>query len=238
VRRARTGHGERPRETPNRAGPMKLNELLDAYRATSTADQSQAVSAVFAHEARLLRAAMLRGTGPGNGGLAPDVVLPDSPDGRMRLSDLLRRGPLVLKFYRGRWCPFCTLELRAYQRALPEIEALGAKLLAVSPQNEHEVALNRERDRLDFPMVTDADNAIASRFGITYEVEPALRDIYRAAGIDFTRTNDASSWTLPLPATYVIDVDRRIAWSHVDPDYRRRAEPADVLHQLRLLRPR
>ena len=214
---------------------MNLNDLLDAYRAYNTADQSAATAAVFAREQALLKSRDWRATALAAGQLAPDFALPDSPGGSVRLSDLLVDGPVVLKFYRGRWCPYCTLELRAYQRILPDIKALGARLLAISPQTEAEIAMNRERDALQFQMVTDPDNAIARQFGIVYDVEPDLRAMLEASGLDFTRVNDTVGWTLPLPAVYLIGRDRRIAWSYLDADYRRRAEPAEILCRLKAL---
>ena len=217
---------------------MRLNELLDAYRCCTDIDLPAPERSVLLLELDELRRAEWLRTALRAGDLAPDFVLPDFPDTGLHLSDLLREGPIVLKFYRGRWCPFCTLELRAYQRLLPKIRALGAELIALSPQNEQETAFNRDRDKLRFPMLTDADNAIARRFGITYEVRDDLRALYEAAGVDLARTNAAPSWTVPLPAVYLIAPDRRIAYAYVDPDYLHRAEPETVLAELRRLQER
>jgi peroxiredoxin len=206
-----------------------LNALLDAYRGYTTADEDPAVSAAFRQEAEGMRNGAWLHRVARVGAVAPEVALPDSPDRRVCLSDLLCDGPLVLKFYRGRWCPYCTLDLRAWQRALPDLRALGAGLLTVSPQTETEVALSRERDRLGFQIVTDSGNAIARAFGVAYEVVPPIRRLYESADIHLDRVNDAAAWTLPLPAVFLIGTDRRIRWSHVEPDYRRRAEPGDVL---------
>jgi len=217
---------------------MKLNELLDAYRCCTETDLPPAERSVLLHELDELRRAEWLGKSLRAGDLAPDFVLPDCAGAGARLGDALRDGPIVLKFYRGRWCPFCTLELRAYQRLLPEIRALGAELIALSPQNEQETAFNRDRDHLRFPMLTDVDNCIAGQFGITYEVTDELRRLYESTGMDLTRTNAASTWTVPLPAVYLIAQDRRITWSYVDPDYLHRAEPETVIAELRRLQRR
>ncbi|MFN9774073.1 MAG: peroxiredoxin-like family protein [Burkholderiales bacterium] len=211
-----------------------LAALLDAYRRHAS-ERAPAVAAALDDEARaIVRSGRLAGALKAGDAL-PDLPLPDSPDGRVRLPDLVRDGPLVLLFYLGRWCPFCTLELRAWQRALPRIRALGGRLAAVSPQDEREVALTRERDRLEFHLVADPGNALARRFGIAHEVAPALRDAYLASGMTDACDGDASDWTLPMPAVYLVGRDGRIDWAHVDPDWRRRAEPAEVVARLAAL---
>jgi len=217
---------------------MKLNEVLDAYRCCAGIDDPSSQRSVVLHELERLRGAAWLEKALRAGDVAPDFALPDSDEPQLHLSDLLRDGPIVLKFYRGRWCPFCTLELRAYQRRLPEFRALGAELLALSPQNEQETAYNRDRDRLGFPMLTDVGNRIARQFGIAYEVCDEVRGLLESFGMDLSATNAGSSWTIPLPAVYLIAQDRRIAWAHVDPDYLHRAEPETVLAELgRLQRP-
>ena len=207
-----------------------LAALLDAYRRHAT-ERAPAVAAALDAEARAIAASGRLERALRAGAALPDVPLPDAPDGRVRLPDLVRDGPLVLVFYLGRWCPFCTLELRAWQRALPAIRALGGRLVAVSPQDEREIALTRERDRLDFHMVSDPDNALARRFGIAHEVAPAVRDAYAASGMACAR-DDSAAWTLALPAVYLVGRDGRVDWAHVDADWRRRAEPADVVARL------
>lgn len=217
---------------------MRLNDVLDAYRCCAQDDLPESSRSMLQVELDRLRNAEWLVHALRTGDEAPDFVLPDSPAQGLRLGDLLREGPVVLKFYRGRWCAFCTLELRAYQRLLPEFRALGAEVIALSPQNEEETALNRERDRLQLHMITDAGNAIARQFGITYEVGADVRGMYEAAGLDLGRTNAASNWSIPLPAVYLIAPDRRIVYSFVDPNYLQRAEPETVLDELRRLQRR
>lgn len=207
-----------------------LAALLDAYRGYAAADP--ATRAVFALEAASLRRAGRFRDRRRPGDAAPDMPLPAGTGDGARLSDLWRDGPLVLKFYRGRWCPFCTLDLRAWQRMLPELQRRGARMLAVTPQCEREIALTRERDRLRFPIVADRGNAIARAFGIAYEVAPEVRVLYERLGIDPAQVDVSGRWTLPLPAVFLIGRDGRIAWDHVDTDYRCRAEPCDAIARL------
>lgn len=207
-----------------------LAALLDAYRGYADADPVS--SAVFAREAALMRSPDRLARRLRTGDPVPDLPLPDAPDGPPRLSDLWRDGPLVLKFYRGRWCPYCTLDLRAWQRALPELRARGTRLVAITPQEAPEIALTRERDRLGFRIVSDPGNRIARAFGIAYEVDPEVRALYEGFGLSGSQVDPAGTWTLPLPACYLIGTDGRVEWAHVDVDYRRRAEPADLVARL------
>jgi peroxiredoxin len=211
----------------------RLSELLDTYWRNAS-ERAPAVAAALEGEARALAASGRLAAALRVGDRMPDVPLPDAPDGCLRLPDLLRGGPLVLVFFLGRWCPFCTLELRAWQRALPRIRALGGRLVAIGPQDAREIALMRERDRLEFEMLTDTGSTIARRFGVAYEVAPAVRDAYAASGMTRGR-DDAAGWTLPLPAVYLVGTDGRVAWAHVDANWRRRAEPSEVVDRLAAL---
>ncbi len=215
--------------------PGRLADLLDAYRAEDDATASPQVSATFALEAARLARPGWDADVPRIGQAAPDVAMPDAPDPPVSLLDLARAGPLVLKFYRGRWCPYCTLDLRAWQRAAPRLQALGARFVAVTPQSGTEIAAMRERDGLAFHVAGDTGHRLARAFGVSYEVDPAVRAYYEARGIDFAATGENGDWVLPLPACFVIGRDARVAWSHVDADYTHRAEPDTVLDALAAL---
>lgn len=216
---------------PSAAG-TSLADLLDAYRAEDDATISGEAAAIFALEAGQLAKPGWDAGIPRVGAPAPDAPMPDAPDPSVSLLDLARAGPLVVKFYRGRWCPYCTLDLRAWHRALPELRALGARFVAVTPQSEAEIDLQRERDGLEVHVVSDATHRLARAFGIAYEVDDGVRSVYASRGLDLSALSASGDWTLPLPACFVIGRDGRIAWSHVDTDYTRRAEPADVLAAL------
>ena len=151
------------------------------------------------------------------------------------LKDLLAAGPVVLSFYRGGWRPYCNLELRALQPALPEITRLGATLVAVSPQTPDESLSTAEKNALAFPVLSDAGSATAKSFGIAYDLAEELRPIYARFGHALPDKNGDESWVLPIPATYVIDTDGTIALAFVDVDYRNRLEPAEILTALQSL---
>jgi len=166
------------------------------------------------------------------GAMAPELSLPDARGGDVSLARLTAEGPVVIVFYRGAWCPYCDLQLRAYQEVLPQIRALGAQMIAISPQTPDESLSTAEKKALAFPVLSDAGNAVARRFGLVFRVPPGLDAVHRSLGIDLARSNGDSSSELPVPAVFVIGPDGRVAFRHVDADYRSRLEPATLLRQL------
>jgi peroxiredoxin len=169
------------------------------------------------------------------GDLAPDFVLPDALGGQVRLSTLLAKGNVVLSFYRGGWCPYCNLELRALQLALPAFLQLGATLVAVSPQTPDASLSTAEKNALAFPVLSDANSRVARAFGVAFDLSDELRPIYARFGHALPDVNGDASWQLPIPATYVIGRDGVITLAFVDVDYRNRLEPADIVATLRAM---
>ncbi len=163
------------------------------------------------------------------GDAAPWLTLPNALGVPVALELLWRHGPLVLVFYRGGWCPYCNLELRAWQQHLPTLTHLGAQLVAVSPQTPDNSLSTAEKNELAFPVLSDSDLQAATAFGVAFELPPELIELYSRVGNDLPVLNGNGRWILPLPATYVIDHDGRIAYAHIEADYRERAEPSDVL---------
>lgn len=208
---------------------------------TSLAGQLAAYKAGFVQRAAPERVAMmeaatadLRATGIESralqvGAHVPDLTLPDALNQPVRLSLLWQRGPLVLIFYRGGWCPYCNLELRAWQQHVAALRQLGGQLVAVSPQTPDNSLSTAEKNELAFPVLSDSALAAATAFGVAFEMPPALIELYRSAGNDLPVHNGNGRWVLPVPATYVIDRSGRVAFVHVEADYRERAEPRDVL---------
>ncbi len=167
------------------------------------------------------------------GDKSPDFVLPD-PEGQSVSSvDLLARGPLVVSFYRGVWCPYCNMELQALQAVLPEFERLGAGLVAISPQTAVNSRKSVRQNALAFPILSDAGNDVAAAFGLRFSLPDYLIDLYKDLKNDLPAFNGDPSWTLPMPARYVIGQDGTILYAEVNPDYTRRPEPEDMLPALR-----
>jgi peroxiredoxin len=170
------------------------------------------------------------------GDLAPAFTLPDA-DGKLHDSkELLAKGPLVLTFYRGVWCPYCNVELQALEAARTEIESRGASLLAVSQQSAANSRKSERTNALGFPILGDKGGELAARFGLRWRLPEYLQVVHTQLGADLPVLNGEDSWTLPMPARYVIAPDGVIAYAEVNADYTRRPEPTDlypVLEQLR-----
>lgn len=169
------------------------------------------------------------------GAKAPEFNLPDATGAEVSLSSLLAEGPVVLAFYRGGWCPYCSTELRALQARMAEITAAGATLVAVSPQTPDSSLSTVEKLELAFPVLSDEGNRVAESFGLVFTLPEALREVYAGFGLDLPAANGDDSFRLPVPATYVIGADGTVAWRFVDADYTKRAEPDDVIAALKRL---
>ena len=164
---------------------------------------------------------------------APAFALND-PDGHpVSSADLLANGALVVSFYRGVWCPYCNMELQALQAALPEFQKLGASLVAISPQTAVNSRKSVRQNELGFPILSDTHNDVAAAFGLRFELPEYLVDLYKGLKNDLPAFNGDPSWTLPMPARYVIGQNGTILYAEVNPDYTRRPEPEDMLPALR-----
>lgn len=179
-----------------------------------------------------LRAAQAGRRAPQRGQRAPDFELPDAQGRRLRLRDALADGAVVLVFYRGGWCPYCNLTLRAWAQALPALREAGASLIAVSPESPTQVSNTVQKNLLDFALLSDAGNRVAAAYGLVHELDTELEAQYRAGGVDLRRINDDSIARLPLPATFVIEPLGSVVLAQVECDYRQRLEPAAALAAL------
>ncbi len=165
-------------------------------------------------------------------GKAPGFELPDGEGMTWRSADLLRNGPLVAVFYRGRWCAYCNAQLVALQQIHAQIASAGASLVAISPQTQKHSYMTRDMHRLRFPVLSDCGNRVARQFGLVYRLSPELQEMYESIMTKLPGYNGDASWELPLPATYIIRPDETIAYARIDEDWRQRAEPAEILAKL------
>ncbi len=167
------------------------------------------------------------------GDAAPDFTLPNALGKPVGLGELIADGPVILNFYRGSWCPYCNLELRAYQRELPRIRERGAGLAAISPMVPDESLSVAEKNALEFPVLSDPGCTVAEAFGIVFTVDQRIQEMYvTRLGNDLPKLNGDDTFRLPLAATYVIGKDGRIEYAYVEADYRVRADPEEVIAAL------
>jgi peroxiredoxin len=160
---------------------------------------------------------------------APDFVLKNIDGKSIRLSKKLQTGAVLVSFYFGSWCPYCNLELRAYQGLLPKISSLGSSMIAISPQTLDASRKTALRNSLSFDLLSDKHCQVAHDYGIVFEVSDPLKQLYRELGHPLPNYNGTEDWLLPVPATFVIDRQQQIALAHIDVDYSKRYEPTEAI---------
>ena len=213
---------------------MALQDKLDAFKADFEGGRfplkptKEAIDIMHRATAELIASGQTQRAKKA-GDVAPEFTLRD-PDGRSVLSrDLLAKGPLVVSFYRGVWCPYCNLDLQALQEVLPEVAARGASLVAISPQTAPNSRKSQRDNKLSFPILSDVRSEVADAFGIRFALPADLVALYKTFKNDLPTFNDDPSWVLPMPARYVIGRDGIIAYSEVNPDDTQRPDPSELL---------
>jgi peroxiredoxin len=167
------------------------------------------------------------------GAQSPNFSLSDHNGKTVSSADLLAKGPLIICFVRGRWCPFCVAQLEAMNRILPQIASAGALLIAISPQTIQQSFFMADQHKLRFPLLSDFGNQVAKQFRIAYRVSEDQQSIYRRSFVNLPFINGDESWELPIPSTFIIDGNGTILFASVNPDYTQRPEPALLLEELR-----
>ena len=162
----------------------------------------------------------------------PDVTLINATNEQINIYDYLKQGPLIINFYRGAWCPYCNIELRAYKDLLPAIKKAGGNLLAISPELPDTSLSLTEKHDLDFEVLSDINNAYAQKLGLVFKVDDELLGVYKKFGIDWDEAQGNTNKELPIPATFVIDIDGSVLLASINTDYTKRIEPSEVLKVL------
>ncbi|QJI41609.1 AhpC/TSA family protein [Pseudomonas sp. ADAK2] len=217
---------------------MTLQAKLDAFKADFKAGKPPYNAPAEIHPIMERATAELIASGAAGkalkvGDKAPLFTLKD-PDGNpVSSADLLAKGLLVLTFYRGVWCPYCNMELQAVQAFLPTLQEFGANLVAISPQIAANSRKSVRTNGLEFPILSDTHNDVAQAFGLRFALPDYLVELYKNLRNDLPTFNDDPSWTLPMPARYVIGQDGVIRYAEVNPDYTQRPEPEAMLDALR-----
>jgi len=215
--------------TPERT----LNQQLTDFKQHLGTQAPPAVVARFDAETERVVRSSLAAHSLKAGQQAPDFTLPDATGGQVSLSALLEHGPVALVFYRGEWCPYCNLTLRAYQTIQPQIQELGATMVAVSPQTPDNSLTTVEKKGLTFPVLSDQGNAVARQYGLVFAYSEELRPLLTSFGSALPAFNGDDTWEVPAAGVFVIAPDRTIALASVNPDWTRRPEPAAILESLR-----
>jgi peroxiredoxin len=212
---------------------MSLKEQLAEYRADWRKRVPADRQAIMERHIEQLRTGVIARTILKVGNRAPEFMLRNAKEEIVDIGALRKKGPVIVTFYRGGWCPYCNLELKAFQEILPEIKAAGASLVAISPEKPDATLSTTEKNALAFEVLSDVGQKVGRAFGLVYQFTEELRSAYRGFGRDIPAHNGTpGEWALPVSATYVIDRNGTIIYAYTDVDYRDRADPRDVLEFL------
>ncbi|RQS14619.1 AhpC/TSA family protein [Burkholderia sp. Bp9002] len=212
---------------------MSLQDKLDAFKADFKAGKPPYNAPPDIHPIMERATAELIASGQAAraikaGDLAPTFRLKDQDGNDVSSTDLLAKGPLVVTFYRGVWCPYCNLELQALNEALPALRELGANVVAISPQTAVNSRKSVRTNQLGFPVLSDVNGETGAAFGLRFTLPDYLVDLYRKLKNDLPAFNNDPSWTLPMPARYVIGQNGIVLYSEVNPDYTHRPDPSEM----------
>ena len=205
-----------------------LSDQLAARAKSSAASAPPAMLSAFKEGIELVDAMGLEESAKQVGDIAIDGELTGWNGDTIKLSELWNEGPIVLMWYRGGWCPYCNIQLRAMQKSLNDIENAGAKLVVLTPELPEKAKETAEAANIEIVALHDKDNALAKEYGIMFDLPEPIVPIYRTK-LKPPEFNGSDKMQLPLAATYVIDKSGKITYAFLDADYKKRAEPADVV---------
>jgi peroxiredoxin len=206
-----------------------LKEQIDAYNAAKKEKVPADILATMDRCTQDLKDSGIEDRALRTGDIMPDFELPNQNGERRRLADYLAESLVVLNVYRGGWCPYCNMEMKALHDVLPEIEARGARLVAVTPETPDKAMSTAERNEIAIDILSDTGNRVAEQMGLVFELPQALRSIYEKIGIDVPAYNGDDSFKLPVPATYIVGQDGVIVYDFVNADYTQRLEPSEIV---------
>lgn len=210
----------------------EASEFLEKHKGKSVDEKDKAIMAKAAFD--LDRTMPDPGLRPGE--KAPDFTLVNAFGKEVKLSDQLKKGPVVLAFYRGAWCPFCNIELNVLQRSLPHFKEYDAVLIAITPQRPDKSREQLEKAEYSFEILSDLDDSVMKLYNLYFEVPPELHELYRNKfGFDITDYNGKGRLGLPVPGTFVIGRDGVIRASFAKTDYKKRMDPRDIIEALKVV---
>lgn len=169
----------------------------------------------------------------GEGATAPSATLREPTGGDIVLADLYARGPTMLIFYRGGWCPYCNLHLGQIQAAEAEIRGLGFRVVAISPDRPEELRASLTKTKLSYQVLSDSDMTLTRAFGLAFRVDGATLTRYEDYGIDLEKASGRDHHLLPVPAVYLIDREGLIRFAHWNPDYKTRLTADELISAAR-----
>ncbi|WP_299602198.1 peroxiredoxin-like family protein [uncultured Aquimarina sp.] len=212
---------------------MSLTEQLKEKAALSANKIPETIQKIMNNGIDNLRDSQLITRALKTGDKIPEISLPNAANKTISVQELLLNKKVVLSFYRGGWCPYCNLELRALQQYQDKFEELGATLVAISPETPDNSLSTSEKNNLSFEVLSDIDNKVANEFNLVFTLPKDLTEVYKGFGIDLVKSNGNEDQQLPIAATYVIDQDGTIIYDFIKEDYKERSDPEDIYNSLK-----
>ncbi len=212
---------------------MSLTQDLKDRAAQSAAKYPETTHNIMNNGIQSLRDAKLTTKALKTGDKIPEIKLPNAANKDISVQELLLEKKVILSFYRGGWCPYCNLELRALQQALPDFEKYNATLVAISPETPDNSLSTSEKNNLSFEVLSDTNNKTAKHFNLAFTLPDDLIEVYQGFGIDLEASNGNSNQQLPISATYIIDQDGTIIYDFLQEDYKERADPEEIIKSLK-----
>ncbi|UOX33599.1 AhpC/TSA family protein [Flavobacterium sediminilitoris] len=211
---------------------MNLTDELKKYADQSAAKIPAEVLAIMKNAIQELESSNLVNQALKTGDKIPTIELPNATGKIISIQEQIKKGKVIIAFYRGGWCPYCNLELKALQEILPQIKEKGASLIAITPETPDNSLNTIEKNNLEFEVLTDKDNKTASKFNLTYKLPKELLDIYLNFGINLEKSNNNQLGELPIAATYVVDTKGTIIFDYIKEDYKLRASTEAIIASL------
>jgi peroxiredoxin len=211
---------------------MNLSQKLQLYREESFSKKTEEDKTIMIETAENLLKLEIEKKALKEGDKIPEFHLKNAVGETIKIYDVLSKGPVIINFYRGAWCPYCNLEIAAYQEILPEINKRGAQLVAISPEVPDITMTLKEKHALEFEILSDTNNLVAKQFGLVFQLEDKLIALYKKMGIDLVKSQENVNNELPIPATYVVNTDGVIKLAYLNSDYTKRLEPMDAVAAL------
>ena len=212
-----------------------LQHALDEKKDASNLKSSDEKKATYAAGLKAVEESGIVAKAKQVGDMAPNFSLQNAIGKKVNLKDYLKKGPVVLVWYRGGWCPYCNITLSRLQEELPNFNAEGANLLALTPEMPDKSISTKEKNHLDFEVLSDVGNNVGREYGIIFKLTPEVAKIYNE-NFGLNANNGDNTNELPLAATYVIDKEGIIRYAFLDADYRKRAEPKAIIEALKSLK--
>lgn len=209
-----------------------LKQQIDELNENLAKQLPKEVLELFGKSIQDLKVKNIEGRSIGTGEMFPDFSLPNTNDEVVELNKLLQNGKVIIAFFRGSWCPYCNLELKALQNNLKRIKDKNVTLVAISPQTSNYSEEFKTNHNLDFELLTDKNNSLAKQLGIAFELQNYVIPIYHSMGIELSAYNGNANNELPVPVIFVLDTNARITYRFVDTNYMNRIDIQELINQL------